>query len=319
LPNIWTHMLFGEKLIQDWKDQLPPIEKHKPLFHLGCQGPDFLFYHHFLPWQRDRRMPQLGNRMHCDHCGPVLIDFFSKVKDIREPALRDQALAYFLGFLTHHILDRNFHPYIHFKAGYQKWDHQRFEIILDTLMLQQMKELATWETPVWKEIDAGSELPASIVEILRHTTSKWYEEAKDLSAHMWQDAYRDMIRAQKLFHDPYGWKRWLTLGRIEPMVYKKRNTPIDYLNEAKAAWNHPAVETESYEYSVWDLWEQSLEDGRNVLLTLLDWLSADEGKPEAKQRFKEALANISYDTGKDCESGFRNRFAQPIWFSEKMN
>jgi hypothetical protein len=263
-------------------------------------------------------MPRLGDKMHRENCGPVLIDFFAKVREIQDRAEQEQTMAYFLGFLTHHILDRNFHPYIHFKAGYRKWDHQRFEVIMDTLFMEKKKGLSTWKTPVWKELDAGSELPRQVVSILRQTAEAWYTEAEDIPSGYWNAAYRDMIRAQKLFHDPSGWKRVLTGGQIEPMVYKKNNAPLDYFNEAKAVWKHCAVEEETFTTSAWDLWEQSLEDGRNVLAALLGWLNSQGQEQsaeasQAKRNFIHVLENRSYDTGKDCDSGLESRFAESVF------
>lgn len=318
MPNIWTHILFGEQLTDLFSDRLSIIETHRKLFQLGCQGPDFLYYHRFLPWQQGREMNELGGRMHREHCGAVMLDFMTQLQSLnaRQPFV--QACAYFIGFLTHHILDRNFHPFIHYKAGYRKWDHQRFEVILDTVMMKRKKNIETWKTPVWKQIDAGRELPAAVTTILRQTAKRWYEA--DMPEETWQQAYRDMVRAQKLFYDPVGWKRMCTFNQIEPLVYKRKPLAIDCLNEQEQPWGHPAVKEETYRHSVWDLWELALTDGKTVLSALLDWLQPWQdqkvdptGKAAARQTFIDALGNLSYDTGKDCESGLEVRYSQPVW------
>ncbi len=316
MPNIWTHNLFGRQLIDEFSEKLSSVDSHRTLFHLGCQGPDFLFYHHFLPWQRDQRMALIGGRMHREHCGPVLVDFFEKTLRMKQQTEQQKAQIYFLGFLMHHILDRNMHPFIHSKSGYRKWDHQRFEVILDTLIVEKMLHKQTWETPVWKEIDAIHELSQPILDIMEETAATWYTEAGSVPSTYWKDAYRDMIRAQKLFHDPLGWKRVLTLGQITPMVYLKKNAPLDYLNESKASWPHPAVEGELYTDSFWELWESALSDGRKVLQALIEWLHTETDASIAKEKkhqFVEALGNLSYDTGKDCDQDFEVQFSQSIW------
>ncbi len=48
----------------------------------------------------------------------------------------DQVRAFVFGFITHHILDRNTHPYIHYRAGYEGNDHQKLEVFIDTLMME---------------------------------------------------------------------------------------------------------------------------------------------------------------------------------------
>lgn len=313
MPNIWTHALFGQQLLAEFKEEAPPIKDYEGLFQLGCQGPDFLLYHNFLPWKTGKQMSELGGSMHRKNCGPVLLDFFTKSKQLEDSQIKEEALAYFIGFLTHHIMDRNFHPYVHCKAGYRKWDHQRFEVIMDTIFVEKMKGWQTWNTPAWKQIDAGEQLPQAVASILRDTVATWYPEAEDVTEADWQQAYRDMLNAQKLFHDPWGWKRVVTFGQIEPLMYKKHNKPLDYLNENHAEWQHPAVEDETHTYSAWDLWDHSMEDGRAVLAPLLQWLNDSDDRTESFEQFKAVLGNRSYDHGKDCDSGLEVRYSQPIW------
>ncbi|MDZ7543944.1 hypothetical protein GNF83_22840, partial [Clostridium perfringens] len=62
MPNIWTHLLFGDEAMKaagmsSWIEE----RKLRNLFYLGCQGPDFLFYHNFLPWKKDKTMNRIGS------------------------------------------------------------------------------------------------------------------------------------------------------------------------------------------------------------------------------------------------------------------
>src|SRR5690606_9448491 len=245
MPNLWTHNLFGDEMARltgrgDWLE----AAELRQLYHIGCQGPDFLFYHHFLPWKGPSLMNTLGTRMHQVACGAVLLHMADTVRRAGA-GLADPLAVYVAGFMMHHVLDRNMHPYIFTKSGSRKWDHQRFEVIIDTLMVKRHLGLDTWRTPAWKQIDAGPKLPDSVAEMLRDITRAHYPDlAGQFGTDDWQDAYRDMIRAQKLFHDPTGIKRLLTFGKIEPLVYKRRNPDRDYLNEARNRWRHPAVEHE---------------------------------------------------------------------------
>src|SRR5699024_11620976 len=72
------------------------------------------------------------------HCGPFLIDLIQVAKQ------RDKQMkAYVFGFITHHLLDRSTHPYIHYRAGYEGSKHQKLEVQIDTLMMEKYHRLKT--------------------------------------------------------------------------------------------------------------------------------------------------------------------------------
>lgn len=314
MPNIWTHFLFGEQLLQVVApDMKLESTKLRNLFRMACQGPDPLFYHHFLPWQTSRGMPALGSAMHSRQCGPVLLDF---IRNAVGKPLNDPVVVYTIGFLTHHILDRNMHPYVFFKSGFRKYDHQRFEILMDTLIVKRKLGLETWKTPVWKELDAGPELPDSVTAMLVSVTAAHYPELT--SSHTgqdWQDAYRDILLAQRLFHDPAGLKRLITGGYIRKLVFERNIPSIDILNEERSVWHHPAVPEETFTASVWDMWELAMEDGIRVMQAAMGCIVADDPAERniAWQQLIPALGNVSYETGKPCDSGLEIHFVQPVF------
>lgn len=329
MPNIWTHLIFGRELLHKLdKMELIESQTNGNIFNLGCQGPDFLFYHNFLPWKKGKQLSELGSRIHHEKCGPFLLEMMDFARNrlhagCQQSAfpskggghiLRQPLAVYTLGFLTHHVLDRNMHPYIYYKSGFKKWDHQRFEVIMDTLMAKKFLGIETWKTPVWKQFDVGSELPDGVAAMFEKITGKVFPDAvSGITSSDWSQAYRDMISAQKLFHDPTGVKRILTANQIEPLMYKKKNAPLDYLNEAKQAWNHPVSKAETYNTSVWDLWEQALADGEAVLQHAFSFLTAEKGAAADEFiKLASVVGDISYDTGKPSNSGLQNQFVNPI-------
>lgn len=324
MPNVWTHLIFGRELLKKMGlSELLATEEDQRVFHLGCQGPDFLFYHNFWPWKKDKRVSELGNRIHHEHCGPFLIDV---ARQTRTRPVTDQAVIYLIGFLTHHVLDRNMHPYINYNSGFKKWNHQRFEVILDTLMAKKFLGIETWKTPVWKQIDIGPDFPEGVVPIFQHATARWFPD-HSIAAKDWTDAYRQTIQAHRIFHDPYGIKQILTFGQIEPMVYKRKNAPLDYLNESRNEWNDPTSLDENYRYNVWELWEQALADGEQVVAAALRFLEEMTTKTHVTENHEQqsgqtqetaeaalirVVGNRSYDTGKDCDSGLQIKYVNPI-------
>ncbi|MCD1257538.1 zinc dependent phospholipase C family protein [Paenibacillus athensensis] len=312
MPNIWTHLIFGEELVgQAGLSGMLGDSNLQRVFRMGCQGPDFLFYHRFLPWQKGKGLPALGSAMHAEACGPYVLEL---LQQLQGRPLYNPAVVFALGFITHHILDRNMHPYIFYKSGFKKWNHQRFEIAVDTLVVRARLGLETWKTPVWKLLDAGPALPLGLAAAMNTAAHKLYPQlAAGLTEADWNEAYRDMLRAQRLFHDPHGVKRALTFGYIAPLVYTRKLPGLDYLNESRSVWNCPTSQDEVYDSSIWDLWDRALADGRTVLEQAVRALQS--GKPVADtdyEPFMQALGNRSYETGKPCESGARIVYVNPI-------
>ncbi len=306
MPNIWTHLIFGQECLKAVNQSDLIHSNHDlKLFNLGCQGPDFLFYHQFLPWQKQKIMTELGSAMHKRQCGPAL-------RYMIEQAIRADAvsplLVYVCGFVLHHVLDRHMHPYVFYKSGFKPWDHQRFEIILDTLTARQLRQVETWKTPAWKEIYIGEALPEPIIMMMEGVAKQCYADTHaSIDRELWNDAYRDMIRAQKLFHDPSGIRRILTLNKLEPFVFKRENRDLDYMNLQKKPWNHPCIEQEVYTDSFWDLWDRAMEDGK---LLISDIITAFHNNPRLDtlpSSLIDRIGNVSYETGKPCD------------FSEPMN
>lgn len=317
MPNLWTHLLFGQHVLKEMEatELISPPDLAQ-LFQFACQGPDFLLYHNFFPWTKDKRVAEFGELMHKQHCGLFLLEMIKYVDKHRTAGkLANHIVSYTLGFISHYVLDRHMHPYVYYRSGYAEWQHQRFEVMMDTLILKKLKGLETWRTPAWKQIYLGRQLPADVVEMLSEVTKQVYPDLSSTpSPDEWQTAYRHMCLAHRIFHDPTGLKRIATLGQIDPLVYKRQVPSVDILNETRATWYHPCNQEEAYNYSVWDLWELALENTRDIYQQVLDLLN-EEGNEDREERFAAlsiSLGNYSYDTGKSCGEDLPLKYAEPI-------
>ncbi|XEC93437.1 zinc dependent phospholipase C family protein [Paenibacillus tarimensis] len=321
MPNIWTHFIFGEHVLFALGEQaLIGNPDTRRMFNMGCQGPDFLFYHHYLPWKKSKAMNQLGSAMHSRHCGKVIMDLLDAAGGrYSAESAPDPAVIYTLGFVLHHVLDRNMHPYVFSRSGFRKWDHQRFEVIMDTLITRKLLGIETWRTPVWKEIRIDA-LPPAVVEAFERVTAGHYPELAPLiQSGDWNRACRDMIQAQRLFHDPTGVRRLLTFGQIEPLVYKKEVPALDVMNEQRTPWVDPTNKDIVYDYSVWMMWDTALEEGSRIIAAILDWfrsLNADDGNTaQLRKEIVHLIGNRSYETGLPCDMNAEIRYAEPIWMA----
>ncbi|MBD2872017.1 zinc dependent phospholipase C family protein [Paenibacillus arenilitoris] len=326
MPNVWAHLIFGQLVLEQIGEaSMLRTDEQKNMFNLGCQGPDFLFYDRFLPWQKSAALNRMGTEMHNRHCGPALVEMLDCVGGRRAcPKDPDPSVLYALGFVLHHILDRNMHPYVFSKSGFRKWDHQRFEIMMDTLVARQLWGIETWKTAVWKHIDTNGAFPAPVIDAFESVTEAYYSELAPLiSREDWNRANRDFTAAQRLFHDPTGLRRKLTFGRIEPFVYKRGVIPYDVMNDSEQPWIDPVDSGAYRRESAWTLWDRAVDDAAEVIRSVLVWLRAYENPQPTKEdrtgvrllREQAAglIGNRSYETGLDCDSGARIRYADTIW------
>lgn len=303
MPNIWTHILFCEDVVDAVK-QPEPYSSYETYMKLGAQGPDPLFYYNFWPWIKNEPVHEIGTALHTKHCGAFLIDLIKKAKDDSH-----KVKAFVVGFITHHVLDRNTHPYIHYRAGYEGSNHQYLEIQIDTLVMDKYHNLKTWKTPVHKEIDIGKKLDRNIVELLFTTINKHYPELERDNDNYIEKAYRDMILALKILKDPSGLKNFL----IGPLISSYSHQPIkddtDYLNLNKATWYHPATNEPSNKSFI-ELYNESRVEGIDIITEVQNYWKTNSDY--SRKKIEKLLGDISYDTGKPLHLDLENKYSNPI-------
>ncbi|MBT2218235.1 hypothetical protein F3157_07610 [Virgibacillus dakarensis] len=303
MPNTWTHILFCEDVV-DSIENPTPFSNDEAYMKLGAQGPDPFFYYNFWPWIKEESVHDIGMALHTKHCGDFLMDLISSAK-----VMKSHVQAYVFGFVTHHILDRNTHPYIHYRAGYKGNDHQRLEILIDTLMMEKYHHLKTWKAPVYKEIDVGHSLDKDIVELLDKTIRAYYPVVKQVTGNYIQKSYRDMKLALKLLADPYGWKNALFKSLVSAYSHQPVKTDTDYLNLNGTTWRHPATNDPSTKTFI-DLYEQGRAEGVEIMTLIVSYWQ--DRNIDTKQKIADLIGNISYDTGKALSLNLENKYSDPI-------
>ncbi|SHG89481.1 zinc dependent phospholipase C family protein [Ornithinibacillus halophilus] len=301
MPNIWTHMLFCEDVV-DSIGKPNPFPKLERIMNLGAQGPDPFFYYNFWPWVKDEPVNEIGLLLHQKHCGEFLMDLIVSVKNKSE-----ELKAYVFGFITHHILDRNTHPYVHYRAGYEGSKHQKLEIIIDTIMMKRNKNMDTWKVPVYKEINVGSTLNEDLVELLYERINKYYPEAFRGSPSYINKSYSDMKLALRILADPYHWKNKLFKSLVSSFSHQPVNDDVDYLNINNEPWYHPATNEPSTKSFI-DLYEQGRIEAIEILTAVLSFWEDELPKHTVRER----IGDISYDTGKPLKLRLENRYSDPI-------
>lgn len=142
MPAAITHSLLARRVGEELeKSGFPTVPLEMDAFLWGAQGPDFLFTHRYLPWQKGESLFSYGDKLH--HCRPSRL-----FPILQEHVKRDtdgMARAYVYGFLCHYAADSICHPFIQFgSAELQKQDpsqevgvyHNQIESCLDVILLR---------------------------------------------------------------------------------------------------------------------------------------------------------------------------------------
>ncbi|MFS0752256.1 zinc dependent phospholipase C family protein [Oceanobacillus sp. 1P07AA] len=297
MPNIWTHILFAE----DACNSVDLSLYNGPALKLGAQGPDPFFYYQFWPWIKEGQVQQIGTVLHTKNCGRFLHELIKKAKKSSI-----QVQAYVLGFITHHILDRHTHPYIHYHAGYEGSNHQKLEVIIDTIMIHKLRKKEAWKFPIYLEIDVGDSLPSDIHYIMDQSIRNNYPDLI-LPDDYIKKSYHDMKLAHKILADPYLWKNKLLSNFISSYSHQPIQSNIDYLNESHSTWYHPATYNPSTKSFL-----EHYEDAHKEICTLLPLIHQFWTNNKYNDLIHDIIGNLSYDTGMPLSLELENIYSNPI-------
>lgn len=301
MPNVWTHMLFAERIAH--KSNID-IAVYKSVFNLGAQGPDPFFYHNFWPWIKDKSVVKIGGKLHTEHCGEFIIEMLKYLKNNDDDLLK----YYVLGFISHHILDRNTHPYIIYRSGEEGNKHQKLEVIIDTLLMKEFNNLETWKTPVYKRIYVGKNLPTIIVSTMSFLLKKVHGIDTPNLSEIINQSYQDMVKALRVLFDPTGIKNKVLGNLISPFSYTKNIPDKDFLNIYRNESVHPAIMEEKSNESFYDIFDRAEKEGINIFIAVVDYLNDHKSIDDVH----ELIGDISYETGKPCGEKLELKYFYPI-------
>ncbi|QAS51723.1 zinc dependent phospholipase C family protein [Halobacillus litoralis] len=303
MPNIWTHIIFVDTLCHDLGHKALLDTSYASL-HMGAQGPDPFFYHNFLPFLPDQKVAEVGMQLHTENCGPFLLDMI-KIGSQSKHHLQ----AYILGFVSHHILDRHTHPYIHYHAGYEGNKHQKLEVIIDTLMLQRERNRKSWHTPVHKEIRIKKNTTAIADMMYTLIDTHYPGTVEAYSPSFVTRSLQHIQAAQRVLYDPWKWKNKYFGPLVSSFSHQPISQPKDYLNENRTDWNHPATNKVRDE-SFLDLYKKALDEGERLFKHIFNYWETLEAAHWYK--IQEIIDNVSYDTGETLDKKLTNKYSRPI-------
>ena len=112
-------------------------------YRIGCNGPDFLFFHDILPlWKKqNKRVSRIGGKIHQENINlfyKIAIQIYHDEKDL---TIKEALASYICGHFLHWRLDSIMHPYVVYRTGFNEPTssgyHHRFESMMDTILLKK--------------------------------------------------------------------------------------------------------------------------------------------------------------------------------------
>lgn len=313
MPDIWTHILCGNKSIAalDNEELCSEIKNRINIYKLGTQGPDIFYYYKFWKGFNTKGEKILGKLMHTNRTGEFLISCLKYLKKQHHSSNYFELLVYVLGFISHYSLDSIAHPFIYYYAFSQSSEkvsnylvssyHKKLEVIIDSIYLRENSDLSNGRMHTYEAIDVGTCVPGIITDCLKSQIKQIYNF--DIKNNTINNAYRDMKIGLKLLNDPNNIKMKAVklLERMlgTPEKYSCAFCPIiadynyDYMNYSHNEWNNPYNSQESYIESFNELFNLAVSESCKKFLASISFLNDEISEYELKY----FLPNISYLSG----------------------
>ena len=325
MPDLITHYLFAKEAMikMNKQDQIQP---YRALYDLGCNGPDFFFYYHILPWQsktNKEAIHHLGSLLHQRKINDFFECLFNAVK--QDPSSINY--IYTIGYFAHYFLDRKAHPYIFYFSGvvdesnpstfiYKYW-HKRFEVAIDENMLIE-KEKTTIKQFHPARIIRAKEIPLdSLYSFLQPLYQKTFNY--QIGKEDFNDSIIQFEQDLKLLYSKKKWKKKIMLKvekifNIDPLVstamYSIEKENIDFLNLEKKIWYDPCTK-EIRNESFLELYDQALDEYIEFVEKFDAYL---QDQIEIDELLKQ-INGLSFETGHQEE--FKLKYSRCVYENGK--
>jgi len=299
MPDAVTHCYLAEAV----KNKLtyPYLVNHFDLVQIGAQGPDPLFYYHYLPWKPNNGVKILGNRLHTESTKPYLELLVRSAND-------DETKAWVAGFITHYALDTVAHPYVFYTTGLydpvtqkNRGYHLMLERAIDNIYIKRRGYFPS-RYNIKNQHFIRKSLPSNIINVLNDAGDTFYQSPR--LGEIYRQGYKDLRSAFRVLNfDPIGFKKQIfrvldkvTKGDILFSALSAYNCilpGINYMNTRRKPWRHPST-NEEFTFTFDELF-QIAQDKASRLIEL-----AEDYYQTKNPAIFDAIEDQSYDTGLPC-------------------
>lgn len=282
MPAAITHFLQAQKVMEDLGKQNSFVALNRDAFLWGAQGPDFLYCHRYLPWQRGESLKEYATKLHIERPSITLL----AMHDYYNTRCCDNiVLSYIYGFLCHYCLDRVAHPFINYgtlvmleqqPAQNKEILHNEIESALDVIILRYEKSALPTDFNLKWTVPKNSDVQMKIADLYATILNQLFG-LKDARAALLQST-GDCRLLFGLLNDHTTVKKTL----IEHFEKRKGKRSIscrirgisegdeyDYANIMQADWNWPMDSETISNDSFLTLYERSITESTKMINSFL--------------------------------------------------
>lgn len=309
MPNIITHVLFSQDVRKNVKNNeiVAILERNIPLYEIGANGPDFLFFSHAMPWEsyKSHALNRLGSNMHAHKINAFYREAIDCVARQTVTDVRKDMMAYLFGHLCHWALDMVAHPYIFYRTGNCRGKsasyHHRMESMIDAIVLKQKRGIDINDWHSYDICNFDEDMLKAIARIYVPCAKQVY--GMDIKVHDLRETLHSWKDVQKLLYDPKGRRyktirtfegvlrqKWKISGNIVPSQIDER---YDVMNLKKRFWLHPCDSSISSNASFYDLYDEAI----TIALQVIECAYACIVDGQDVETLCDILKDRAYDTG----------------------
>ncbi|MGM0602689.1 MAG: zinc dependent phospholipase C family protein [Bacillota bacterium] len=272
MPDFWTHIISGQEIIKELKnDEFKNLLfSEMNYYNFGCQGPDFLFFNNFLPWEEGSGGIKAAEMMHQEKTKEMLEELIIYLKNIFDnesinEEIKKRMLAYIAGFLLHYSLDMKVHPFVYSRDG-EGDRHKRIEMSLDIYLVKKEWGTGADFLKPTDYINVGDRLPAQIEELYFHILNSVYFYNEEID--FLQKSYLDFKKFHNLFYSPFKFK--FILFKLLNLFLKEDLSLYSYSGNT----NNEILDEEDYKI-FYQLFKSGIKQGAGLLNLLYKYLYSE--------------------------------------------
>lgn len=325
MPNVVTHGLMALDVYNQLESSRvkSAIQKFPRAYLLGSNGPDILFYYNVFPWQDqslNQKVSDYGHAVHRSNINEfynVAGDFIQRIKD---PVRQEILISYLAGHLQHWSLDSLAHPFVFYRSGELKgitrYDHYRYESMVDSLMVMYVKRHKLSDINVKKFVDVSEEERRVIASFYQRILQRVFGIIDDQA--VIESAITSFKNVLTFLYDPHNVKLQLIQGyekaTKKPWAFSSHvvssniDAKYDVLNLKHELWRNPTDYEDTSTQSFVDLYNESIELGIEGVSVLNDFLDGE------REIFDDYLQGKCYDSGR--EEGIAMRYFDSIYLKK---
>jgi hypothetical protein len=310
LPACITHLLAARAALRKIESE----ELHQLIaenFHAyiwGSQGPDLLMHGGYFPWHKISNLVLIGGRMHKELIDETFDEFYKYAKNTKSKHDFEILLAYVLGYITHHSVDKIFHPYVYdtigcmskrFKRMTESILHYKVEENIDVALLEWLYHETPLQFTAYNLLMYHEEICLPIAHMYHHVLDTRF--GRKVPPKEIMNAFKDMRFLQKSLFDPYGiictivsFLQNLTGNDVQLsyMTHRSRlDNKFDYCNFNHRIWHNAYDPTFSSREDIFQLFDRSCQDAVEKIDTFYRYLQ------ENRNDLNGLFENISFNSG----------------------